>query len=104
MFGFGLKDKSKKVLEEIFELYRPTPSWLSSIVKQGKPQDYNEYDVAIWYMINEWEFLINTRSDNLWIEEMNKQIEAVNKISKFAHKDTGFESRIFSIKNRLDNL
>ena len=42
MFGFGLKDKSKKVLEEIFELYEPTPSWLSSIVKQGKPQDYNE--------------------------------------------------------------
>tara|TARA_Y100000768_G_C23955511_1_gene672550 strand:- start:843 stop:1157 length:315 start_codon:yes stop_codon:yes gene_type:complete len=104
MFGFGLKDKSKKVLEEIFELYGPTPSWLSSIVKQGKPQDYNEYDVAIWYMINEWEFQINQNSDNLWIEQMNKQIEAVNKISKFAHKDTGFESRISSIKNRLNNL
>ena len=104
MFGFGLKDKSKKVLEENFQYSSPTASWLKSIVKQGQPQDYNEYDVAIWYMITEWEFQLNNNSENLWVEKMNEEIEAVNKISNFAHKDTGFESRVSAIKNQLSNL
>ena len=102
MFGFGLKDKSKKVLEETFGEHNPTPSWLSSIIKEGRPQEYNEYDVGIWYMITEWEFQINNNSDNLWIDNINDQIKAVNKISDYAHHDTGFESRIKNIKNMLN--
>ena len=61
MFGFGLKDKSKKVLNNHFKREGGwTPSWLNSIVNDGKIQGYNEYDVAIWYLITEWQWMIDT--------------------------------------------
>jgi len=55
-------------------------------------------------MITEWEYQLNNNSENLWVEKMNEEIEAVNKISNFAHKDTDFESRVSAIKNQLSNL
>ena len=41
MFGFSLKDKAKKILDNDIGHYNPTNSWLKHIIKLGKLQEYN---------------------------------------------------------------
>ena len=105
MFGFGLKDKAKKILENNIGVHRPTPSWLNHIVKIGKQQDFNEYDVAINYCMTEWEFNIDqclTRDFDKEIKEMHyKNIQSqrknLKKIEHLAHQDMPFTDRINQI-------
>ena len=59
MFGFSLKEKTIKLLENEIGHFNPTKKWLDHIIKIGKPQEFNEYDVAINYLMTEWEFKIN---------------------------------------------
>mgnify|MGYP000107431421 FL=1 len=107
MFGFGLKGKAKKILNNHFNREGGwTPSWLNSIVSQGKSQGYNEYDVVIWYLITDWQWSIDTWKDiddspettNRLYEEINEEIELLNQISHLAHEDTGFHSKVIEIK------
>lgn len=115
MFGFGLKDKSKKILNEHFNKGGGwTPSWLNSIVSQGKSQGYNEYDVAVWYLITEWQWLIDMESNKETesgkenkkriYHAIQKEIELTNKIKHLAHQDTGFEEKIDAINKSLKYL
>jgi hypothetical protein len=104
MFGFGLKDKSKKVLNNHFKREGAwTPSWLNSIVNDGKIQGYNEYDVAIWYLITDWQWMIDTwknrgeedkETKDRIFQEINDEIVLVNEISHLANADTGFKERV----------
>ena len=114
MFGFGLKDKSKKVLNEHFNREGAwTPSWLNSVVSQGKSQGYNEYDVVIWYLINDWKWTIDTWKDRGTDSESTKQrlykeiqeeIELANQIKHLAHQDTGLETKVDEIKRESEQL
>ena len=109
MFGFGLKDKAKKILENDIGVFFPTQSWLNSIVKQGKPQGYNEYDVAIWYLITDWEFEIDNAirtgdSKEYWHQEIHSQREKLRKIEHLAHQDTNFLDKINQIIKKSKEL
>ena len=53
MFGFSLKEKTIKLLENEIGHFNPTKKWLDHIIKIGKPQEFNEYDVAINYLMTE---------------------------------------------------
>ena len=109
MFGFGIKDKAKKILENQIGIFEPTSSWLNSIVTQGKQQDYNEYDVAIWYCITEWKFeidnAINTNFNRgYYYTQIKAQMENLKEIEKSAHQDTGYELEIKKISEKLEEL
>jgi len=52
MFGFGLKAKAEKVIEDdldyfVSQMYR---NRFNHIVKQGKSRGYNEYEIAIVFV------------------------------------------------------
>ena len=103
MFGFSLKDKAKKILKDEFWNSEPTNSWLNHIVKQGKLQDYNEYDVVINYLMTEWEFKINEcmqRPDDFgkeirksWYKSINSERKKFKLMEHKAHQDLDFRDR-----------
>ena len=105
MFGFGLKDKAKKILENDIGIHRPTPSWLNHIVREGKKQEYNEYDVAIYYCMTEWEFYIdqslklNSSKEikQIHYKNIHSQRNNLKKIEHLAHQDMPFSDRINQI-------
>ena len=113
MFGFGLKDKAKKILNNHFNRDGGwTPSWLNSIVSRGKSQGYNEYDVVVWYLLNDWQWSIDTWKDrhdapetrNEILQDITKEIDLLNQISHLAHQDTGFQSKVNEIQESLKLL
>ena len=109
MFGFGLKDKAKKILENDIGVHRPTPSWLNSIVKQGKKQNFNEYDIAINYCMTEWEFYINEtirhgNNKEYWYQQIQSQRENLRKIEHLAHSDLDYRERVNQIINKSKEL
>jgi|TARA_B100001250_G_C19775066_1_gene779155 hypothetical protein len=114
MFGFGLKDKTKKVLNNHFKREGAwTPSWLNSVVNDGKLQGYNEYDAAIWYLITDWQWMIDTwknrgaedkETKDRIFKEIHDEIALVDAISHLAHEDTGFQSRIADIARDAQQL
>jgi hypothetical protein len=103
MFGFSLKEKAKKILENDIGHYNPTSSWLNSIIKQGSSQEFNEYDVVINYLMTDWEFKINQCLENpdLFGKEIRKTwantIKSERKRFEFfehkAHQDLDFRDR-----------
>ena len=53
MFGFSLKEKSEKVIEELF-LYAVSPmkrAVFNNVVHNGKINSQNEYSIAFFYMM-----------------------------------------------------
>jgi len=111
MFGFSLKDKAKKILENDIGIYRPTSSWLNHIVRQGKPQEYNEYDVAIYFCMTEWEFNMDhalqhgdKESKKHWYKTIHSQIKLLRKIEHLAHQDLPFRARIDQIIKKSEEL
>ena len=53
VFGFGLKAKIERVIEDDFnylvsDIQRPT---FNALVSEGKAMDQNEYSIAIFYMM-----------------------------------------------------
>jgi hypothetical protein len=114
MFGLSLKDKSKKVLNEHFKMEGGwTPSWLNSLVSQGKNQGYNEYDVAIYYKLNSMEWLINVWKDHETASAEEKQkiykgihedISLIYEIQHLAHADTDFLERLSQIVKKSEIL
>ena len=105
MFGFSLKDKAKKILENDIGIHRPTPSWLNHIVKQGNQQEFNEYDVVINYCMTEWEFNIdqslklNSSKEikQIHYKNIHSQRNNLKKIEHLAHQDMPFSDRINQI-------
>ena len=105
MFGFGLKDKAKKILENDIGVHRPVPSWLNSIVKQGKKQNFNEYDIAINYCMTEWEFNIDQalkldfdkEIKETYYKNIQSQRHNLKKIEHLAHQDMPVSDRINQI-------
>ena len=103
MFGFGLKDKTKKVLEKEFNHFNPTIRWLNHIIKQGNSQDFNEYDVAINYLMTDWEFKIQQCRDNpdvfgkeikkSWLKTIKTEIKLLKLVEHKAHQDLDFRDR-----------
>ena len=62
MFGFSLKEKSEKVIEELF-LYAVSPmkrAVFNSVVYNGKINSQNEYSIAFFYMMVMMNSLITT--------------------------------------------
>ena len=107
MFGFGLKDKAKKILNNHFNRDGGwTPSWLNSVVSQGKDQGYNEYDVVIWYLLTDWQWSIDTWKDRddspetkeRIYDEIIDEIKLLKQISHLAHEDTGFQVKVNEIE------
>ncbi|MDC0426402.1 hypothetical protein OAM08_00225 [Pelagibacteraceae bacterium] len=103
MFGFSLKDKAKKILENDIGHFNPTNSWLNHIIKQGNSQDFNEYDVVINYLMTDWEFKINevlNRPDAFkkeirksWYKSINSEMKKFKLIEHKAHQDLDFRDR-----------
>tara|TARA_B100000886_G_scaffold97076_1_gene64424 strand:+ start:734 stop:1084 length:351 start_codon:yes stop_codon:yes gene_type:complete len=103
MFGFSLKEKTIKLLEDEIGHFNPTKKWLDHIIKIGKPQEFNEYDVAINYLMTEWEFKINQCKDNpdmfgkeirkSWYKTINQERKKFAKIEHLAHQDLDFRDR-----------
>tara|TARA_B110000196_G_scaffold272404_1_gene248321 strand:- start:6 stop:353 length:348 start_codon:yes stop_codon:yes gene_type:complete len=112
MFGFGLKDKSKKLLNDHFDCEGYwTTSWLNSIVSQGKAQGYNEYDVVIWYWITDQGFLINTWKDHESQESkmdiyrgIQDTLSKIDEIKHLAHQDTGYQAKLDEISEASEIL
>jgi|TARA_B100000315_G_scaffold242086_1_gene263842 hypothetical protein len=111
MFGFGLKDKAKKILENDIGIRRPTQSWLNHIVKQGKPQDFNEYDVVINYCMTEWEYSIDRamRSDDKELKILSHKMihserDSLRKIEHLAHPDLDYRERVNQIIKKSKEL
>ena len=109
MFGFGLKDKAKKILENDIGVFFPTQSWLNSIVKQGKSQNFNEYDVVINYCMTEWEFEITQAikfGDNKEYlhQQIHSQREKLRKIEHLAHPDLDYRERVNQIIKKSKEL
>jgi hypothetical protein len=107
MFGFGLKDKAKKILEDDIGVFSPTPSWLNHIVSEGKKQEYNEYDIAICYCITEWDFEIDQAikfdSNKEYIhQQIKSQREKLSKIEHLAHQDLTFQD--LSFRKKIDQI
>ena len=114
MFGFSLKDKAKKILENDIGHYNPTNSWLNHIIKLGKLQEYNEYDVVIMYLMTEWEFKINQcieRPDDFgkeirksWYESINSERKKFKLMEHKAHQDLDFRDRCSRILKDSKNI
>ena len=107
MFGFSLKDKAKKILENDIGHYNPTNSWLNHVIKQGKPQEFNEYDVVINYLMTDWEFKINQclESPNIfkkeirkaWYKTIHSERKKFSTMEHLAHQDLNFRDRCSQI-------
>ena len=107
MFGFSLKEKAIKILENDIGHYNPTNSWLNHIVKQGKSQEFNEYDVVINYLMTEWEFKINQCLQSpdtfkkeirkSWYKTIHDERKKFKLIEHKAHQDLDFRDRCSKI-------
>jgi hypothetical protein len=114
MFGFSLKDKTKKLLENEFKNFNPTNSWLNHIIKQGKPQEFNEYDVAINYLMTEWEFKIQQCKENpemfgkeirkSWLKTIKSERKIFKLIEHKAHQDLDFRDRCARIIKEAEKV
>ena len=108
MFGFSLKDKAKKILKDDFWHSDPTNSWLNHIIKVGKKQEFNEYDVVITYLMTDWEFKINSCLQNpdmfkkeirkSWYKTINAERKKFKQMMEHkAHQDLDFRDRCSQI-------
>jgi hypothetical protein len=112
MFGFGLKDKAKKIIENDIGHYGPWSGWLSRIVSQGKKKGYNEYDVVVMYLLTQWEFDINhaitLESDKEHKDSLYKRIhiekDNFNKIKHLVHSDLDYRERFDNIIKQSEEL